>query len=235
MNEANHTNNRWGCEDCSAELAELALGVLTGRERARALAHVERCPHCAEELEQLSRAADTVLQAAPDMEPPMGFEVRLFERMGVTNVPRLEDRRRRAPRWVPVGVAAAAAAVAALGVGLGMALTSPSAPTTSVAQPNAHGTVESARLVHDGRTVGNVVYSDGAKPWMSMMLADTGVKGQFTCLVITDDGSRHVVGTITAHDGYGAWYAPLRVNPDDLRSAEVTSPSGAVIATATLS
>ena len=37
-----------------------------------------------------------------------------------------------------------------------------------------------------------------------------------------------------ADKGYGAWIAPLPVNPDDLRAAEVVSPSGTVIATATL-
>jgi anti-sigma-K factor RskA len=229
MNEDNHT---WGCEECSAELPELALGVLTGRDRARALAHVENCPHCADDLEQLSRAADTVLHAAPDAEPPVGFEVRLFERMGVADVPRPERRRRRAPRWVPTGIAAAAAAVAALGVGLGLTLTS--SPTSPVAQAHASGTVESANLVQDGRTVGHVVYFDGAKPWMSMMLADAGVQGQLNCVVVSDDGTAHFVGTLVAHDGYGAWYAPLHVNPDDLRSAKVVSPSGAVIARATL-
>jgi len=98
-----------GCEEYGDELAELALGVLTGRERARVLWHVESCPRCAEELEILARAADSVVQAAPEMEPPLGFEVRLFERMGLTDVaPR--RRRLRPSRWVPavVGVAAAA-------------------------------------------------------------------------------------------------------------------------------
>ena len=42
-----------GCEEYGDELAELALGVLTGRERARVLSHVESCPRCAEELEIL--------------------------------------------------------------------------------------------------------------------------------------------------------------------------------------
>ena len=37
-----------------------------------------------------------------------------------------------------------------------------------------------------------------------------------------------------AHDGYGAWGAPLHVDPADVRTAEVVSPSGTVIATATL-
>ncbi|HEY6427409.1 MAG TPA: hypothetical protein VIX84_09260 [Acidimicrobiales bacterium] len=229
MSEDTHT---WGCEECSAELAELALGVLTGRERARALAHVDECPRCAEELEQLSRAADSMLLAAPDAEPPMGFETRLFERMGVSDVPRLDDRR-RAPRWVPVGVPAAAAAVAALGVGLGMTLTSSPAPAP-VAQGHAHGTIESDNLVQDGRTVGRVVYFDGAKPWMSMMLADAGVQGQVNCVVVGKNGVTHMVGTLVAHNGYGAWYAPLHVNPSDLRTAQVVTPSGTVIASASL-
>jgi hypothetical protein len=230
MSEETHT---WGCEECSTELAELALGVLTGRERARALAHVDSCPRCAEELEQLSRAADTMLQAAPDAEPPMGFEVRLFERMGVSDSPRRERRHRWSPRWVPAGVAAAAAAVAALGVGLGVTLTS-SSPPVSVAQGHARGTVESANLVHDRRTVGHVVYFNGPKPWMSMMLADAGVQGQVNCVVVSKDGVTHTVGTFTAHAGYGAWFAPLHVNPDDLRTAKVVSPSGTVLATAWL-
>jgi hypothetical protein len=37
-----------------------------------------------------------------------------------------------------------------------------------------------------------------------------------------------------ANKGYGAWAAPLSVKPQDVRSAEVVSPSGTVIATAAL-
>ena len=100
------------CRRHAGELPELALGVLTGRERAEALSHVESCPRCADELEQLSRAADTVVQAAPDVEPPVGFEVRLFERMGVTAEPSRPRRLRkiRPAYWVPATIAAAAAA-----------------------------------------------------------------------------------------------------------------------------
>jgi hypothetical protein len=232
MSEDNHT---WGCEEHSAELAELALGVLTGRERARALAHVENCPHCADELEQLSRAADTVLQAAPDAEPPMGFEVRLFDRMGVTNLSHREHRRRWAPRWVHAGVTAMAAAVVALGIGLGVTLTSSPVPAPVAQAHSGHATLESANLVYDGRTVGHVVYMGGAKPWMSMMLADAGVQGPVHCVVVTHDGQTHVVGTFYAQHGNGAWYAPLHFNPSDLRSAQAVSGNGTVIATATLS
>ena len=213
------------------ELAELALGVLTGRERARVLSHVESCPRCAEELEILSRAADTVVQAAPEMEPPLGFEVRLFERMGVTDVPP-RRRRLRPSRWVPAVVGVAAAAAGAR-----------SGPEPDVVVPDADGDRAAARqshqvvtaaLVENGETVGHVMTVGGAKPWMSMMLADSSARGTVNCVVVTDDGVTHDVGTFVADKGYGAWIAPLPVDPADVRTAEVVSPSGTVIATATL-
>ena len=218
-----------GCERYSSELAELALGVLTGRERVEALSHVESCPPCAEELEQLSRVADTVVQVAPESEPPVGFEVRLFERMGVTDVPRRRRRRIRPAYWVPAVVAAAAAALA---LGLGLTLTSSPAPTTSALAHQSK--VISADLVENGASVGHVAAFGGKEPWMSMMLADSTARGTVNCVVVTDDGVVHRVGTFVAQKGYGAWISPLHVKPADIRTAEVVSPSGTVIATATL-
>ena len=219
-----------GCEEYGAELAELALGVLTGRDRARVLSHVESCPRCAEELEILSRTADSVVQAAPEMEPPLGFEVRLFERMGLTDVaPR--RRRFRPSRWVPAVVGVAAAALA---LGLGLGLTSSSPTPTVTAQPHGTHRVVTAALVEHGATVGHVMVVGGAKPWISMMLDDSSAHGTVNCVVVTDDGLTHHVGTFAADKGYGAWIAPLPVNPAEVRAAEVVSPSGTVIATATL-
>jgi hypothetical protein len=217
-----------GCEDYARDLSELALGVLTGRERVRALSHVESCPRCAEELEQLSDTADAVLQVAPEVEPPLGFEVRLFERMGVTDVSR---RTRRVPRWVPAALAAAAAVVA-LALGLSLALSSPNPPSKNAAGPARHVSV--ATLLENGMSVGRVVTHAGADPWMSMMLADSSARGRVDCVVVTKEGVTHWVGWFTAKNGYGAWLAPLHVDPKDLRTAQVVSPSGTVIAAATL-
>jgi hypothetical protein len=214
-----------GCEGYSEDLAELALGVLTGRDRARVLSHVESCPRCAEELEQLARVADTIVQVAPESEPPLGFEVRLFERMGVADVRR---RRFRRSHWIPVSVAAAAAALA-LGLGLGLS----SSPAPSATAQGHHRSV-SGDLVENGRLVGHVAAFGGSKPWMSMTLADSSARGTVNCVVVTDQGVTDRVGTFVARQGYGAWSAPLSVNPGDLRTAEVVSPSGTVIATAAL-
>ena len=229
--------NDAGCADFSDDLAELALGALTGRDRARALAHVDDCPRCAEELEQLSRVADAVLQTAPEVEPPVGFESRLFERMGVAesaprrrlrSLPSLGSHRPR--QWV-VAAVAAAAAFAALGFGLSTATAPPATQANG-----AHGSqnVVSGNFVQDGHTVGHVVLAGGARPWMSMMLEDSSAQGVVNCVVVTHDGVTHEVGSFVAHAGYGAWVAPLHLDPKNVWKAEVVTPDGAVIASATL-
>ncbi len=164
------------------------------------------------------------------MEPPLGFEVRLFEKMGVTDVRRRQRHRRLRPsRWTTAVVGVAAAALA---LGLGLSLTSSSTPTVTA---QAHGQqVTTADLMENGESVGHVVIVGGDKPWMSMMLADSTVHGTVNCVVVTDDGVTHPVGTFVAHEGYGEWNAPLHVDPAHVRTAEVVSPSGTVIATATL-
>jgi anti-sigma factor RsiW len=231
------------CDDYQEGLAELALGVLTGRDRAATLAHVDSCDHCAEELEQLSRTADAVVYVAPEEEPPVGFEVRLFSRMGLAENASEPpaSRRRGASRWGASRgrwALTAAAAVVALVAGLtiGWATGSPgNHPAQGVAgrHPSA-AVVATADLVERGRSVGRVVTYGGPRPWMVVTLADSSIDGRVSCSVVTADGVVHKVGAFTASDGYGAWDAPLPVAPREVRSAQVVSANGTVIATATL-
>jgi hypothetical protein len=92
-----------------------------------------------------------------------------------------------------------------------------------------------APLVENGETVGHVVTHGGNQPWMSIMLADSSARGKVNCDVVTDDGVRLQVGTFVAREGYGAWIAPLHVDPARVHTAQVVSPAGTVIATARLS
>jgi hypothetical protein len=73
--------NEPGCAGFADMHAELALGVLTGRERAEALAHLERCAACQENVRQLTMKAEQLLQLLPAVEPPPGFETRVTERL----------------------------------------------------------------------------------------------------------------------------------------------------------
>jgi hypothetical protein len=64
--------------------AEVALGVLTGRERAMAVAHLEECETCREDVRQLMATSDQLLELLPPAEPPAGFETRVLERLGLS-------------------------------------------------------------------------------------------------------------------------------------------------------
>jgi anti-sigma-K factor RskA len=94
------------CDEFAEVAAELALGVLTGRERARALAHLDGCESCREQVRELTMAGDELLALLPSAEPPAGFESRVLERIGLavpgqsSDAPVLTDERakRRADR-----------------------------------------------------------------------------------------------------------------------------------------
>lgn len=68
--------------DCAAlaEVApELVLEVLTGRERAAALAHLETCSPCRRLVSTMAADADVLLLLAPPAKPPLGFDDRVVE------------------------------------------------------------------------------------------------------------------------------------------------------------
>src|SRR5215469_2616305 len=74
--------NEMTCAELANVAAELALGVLTGRERAEAVAHLDRCEDCREDVRQLMATGEGLLALLPEREPPVGFEMRVLDRMG---------------------------------------------------------------------------------------------------------------------------------------------------------
>jgi hypothetical protein len=76
MNPQETTHERF-----EADLAELAAGVLDKREEAALLDHLASCPSCATEFEQLASAAKSLLLLVLEIEPPDGFESRLWDRI----------------------------------------------------------------------------------------------------------------------------------------------------------
>jgi hypothetical protein len=76
--------NEMDCREFSDIAAELALGVLTGRERAQALAHLDHCASCREEVRQLTATGEGLLGLLPSVQPPAGFEARVMDRLGLS-------------------------------------------------------------------------------------------------------------------------------------------------------
>jgi anti-sigma-K factor RskA len=159
-------DDRPGCAQVREIAPDVALGLLTGEERAEALAHLEGCEACRAEVASLAVAADEVLLAAPEATPPAGFDTRVLaalatqreaaEREGTASVPARRHRRRRRA-WV----GAAAAAVLALVVGLAAIVGSDDPPSPSTPEPSAVATV--AMRGNQGRVVGEATMT-GSRP-----------------------------------------------------------------------
>jgi len=67
-----------------AEVAdELALGALTGRERARALVHLDTCGACRELIRRRLAVAEGLPGLLPARDPPPGFEAAVMARVGL--------------------------------------------------------------------------------------------------------------------------------------------------------
>jgi hypothetical protein len=215
------------CELFQDELAELALGILSGRSRSDVLDHVESCPRCTAELERLSIVADTLLQLTPEIEPPLGFELRLAERLQEGATAHRPKRSRRV-----AALSAAAVATIVLGFGLGT-LAGPRSGNTQGQSATANLTA--ANLTSHGQVVGAVMISAGSPAWMFMTIDAGAWSGKVTCEVTIAGGKVERIGVFKLSGGYGAWAAPLTSSVGKVRSAQLIAPNGAVLASARLS
>ena len=228
--------NSMSCAEFYDSAAELALGVLTGRERAEALAHLDHCEACREHVRQLTMTGEQMLGLLPTAEPPAGFETRVMDRLGLT-VPApqpLRHRRRRRPAWghgfSPRRVLAAAAVVvgllaAALG---GWGLHALTAPTASA-------TLTSATLVaaRDHDQVGQVFVFNGQPRWMYMSVDLEAGNDTVICQLVGADGHITTVGSFRLADGYGSWGSPAWTDDGSPVGARLVTANGTVLATAT--
>jgi len=218
------------CERYGGDLAELALGILTGRDRALALAHVEGCPACQGEVEQLSLAADSMLEAVPGVEPPLGFETRLMDGLRAGRTGRARLRPGRHLRLSPL-VVGCLLFVAAVGVGTGAGwlargATKQPTPVANGFGTEAGGRFETASLLAGGRELGSVTVYSGKKSWLFMSLYDGSWSGKATCLVRLADGTSIALGTFWLDGGYGAWGVSLPSGTGRIRSASVVTDGG---------
>src|SRR5580704_10650410 len=77
MNDSEVTSH----ERFIADLAELATGLLDGREEPALLNHLVDCPNCMAEFEELVSAARSLLLLVLEIDPPVGFETRFWDRV----------------------------------------------------------------------------------------------------------------------------------------------------------
>jgi hypothetical protein len=232
------------CAAVTDDLAELALGTLTGRERVVALSHLESCARCSAEVEELSAAADQLLQLAPSAEPPVGFEAGVFERLGLQDThrrwrPSFNGRRWswRPYTWRPRVAAAIAACALVLVFGLGALVghVTGGGESYRTSGGGPHSAITEAALVSNGHSVGRVMVYAGNPTWLFMIMNDSNWEGTLRCEVVIDQGPTVALGRFWLSDGKGAWAASVPEPAGRLSQARVVNDKGQVLAVANLS
>jgi len=174
------------CEEIRALAPELALGVVEGEERGRALEHLAACPECRAEVEMLSDVADELALVAPHREPPVGFESRVLERV----LPEPPPRRRR---WrLGLVLAPAAAALASVAITLGIVWNDVQRGRSYEGTlEKANGKQFEAYSLYGGESFAGTVFSyQGAPNWLLITVDQAHRADVSSAQLVMDDGSQ---------------------------------------------
>jgi Putative zinc-finger len=200
------------CEGLRDAIAELALGIASGEERARVLEHAAGCPRCRRRLSELSLLSDELLHLAPEHEPPAGFELRVLQRLG--RPPKRRWRGRRAAVLAAVGAALVAGFGAATGVMIATHDERQLGRELRAVLTRAHGQYLAVSDLRDGagRTQGLVFHYGGEWSWIFVTLQRPLPTGRYVATLVTRTGtttelgrfdldrSDHTLGAITRLD-----------------------------------
>jgi hypothetical protein len=210
------------CEETRELVAELALGIADGEERARALEHVADCADCRRELERDSAIADGLLTLAPEEEPPLGFELRVLR----TIEPPPARRRRVLPRLAFVGAVAAAVAITAAALLAGFRDDRRLAEHYRATLAQAHGSYFGARRLEDaaGRPGGVLFAYDGSPSWILVTVDPLYRSAVERAELVTRTGRRIPLASFEL--ARGAWGGALPVGLDDVAAVHLVGKDG---------
>jgi predicted anti-sigma-YlaC factor YlaD len=204
------------CAQLHEVAPELALGVLVGAERGKALAHLAGCAECRHLVDELSEAADSLLLLAAEAEPPLGFESRVLARLAA------DQPRRRSWRWIATVAAAIVLAAAATGVVV---------HRYDGRSDDLHLRTAALRA-KTGQETGDVYVMAGRPAWVFMSVASPTAGQSYLCEL--DFGDGHVIraGQFTVPDHKGWWGTRVADGVDELRSVRLLASDGTTIASA---
>jgi hypothetical protein len=214
------------CVEIEALAAEVALGSLSGPDRASALAHLARCPGCRRLVDDLSRAADPVLLLAPDMEPSIGFESRVLaattgpqspEAVVPAPRPRLGPRPRAAVRAVALAAAALVAAAAGMMAGSHLSGGGDVIRTAVAVSPSGNATCRA--FAYGERQAWVFVTFEGPREWTADYTVEITTEG---------GGSPLATGQLRLQDGGGTLGTVVDVPASRLKAVRVLDSSGAL-------
>jgi Putative zinc-finger len=212
-------------------LAEVALGVADGEERARLLEHVDECADCRRELERHSAVADGLLTLAPEEEPPPGFE------LGVLNAIHPPVARRRSILRPLAFVATVAAAVAITATALLVSSREDRrlADSYRATLQQANGKYFRAVPLADaaGRRAGVLFAYRGAPSWILVTVAPQHRGSVEQAELIGRDGRVLPLASFRLSDG--AWGGSIPVDLREVAAVHLLGGDGRAILVAALS
>jgi hypothetical protein len=252
-NEADMSGAEMDCAGLAGVAAELALGVLTGRERAQAIAHLDWCNTCREDVRHLMATSEGLLTLLPAAEPPAGFETRVLDRLGLPAAAGREEAHtarsrhawpRRSPNAIQRApsargvrgarrlVASAAVALAVIGAGVagwGVGTATESRPSSSALR---QAPLTSATLLTASRqNVGQVFIYQGSQGQDGQ---DQGGRQWMYMSVDLPSGTGTVTCQVVAADGRATTVGSFRLSGGSGAWASALSGSGGTVDTARL-
>lgn len=193
------------------DVVGLVLAQIGGSERAEVAAHVLACAECRGEYDELAATMSDLLPGVPAVQPPLGFDQRTLERLGVAT----PSPRRTVPRWR--WLATAAAIVIVLVGGAVVAVRS-----AGEDRPVAIGAVRPLELADGLSRVGTVSIAPGDVDRATVMVvaivaAPEGVS--YRCRTLLTDGT--VIESDAWPPGNGAWIVSVPRPASEIDAVEL--------------
>ncbi len=198
------------CAELDDVAEDLALGTMSGPQRAQAIAHLDSCARCRGIIDGLTATGDSVLLLAPEEPPPLGFEARVANAMRPAAIEPQPVR----SRWRRLATVGMVAAALLLGVVAGRVLTSAEgSPGVKVALATAEG----------GRATCRAFAIPGSPAQLIVTIDEPGEAGA-DYVVETMSGGRgatQTVGTLRLVDGHGVLSTSVAGSADGIESVRV--------------
>jgi hypothetical protein len=224
------------CAQCHELASELALGVLGGRERADAIAHLSRCPRCQYRVAALATTAARLVELVPETDAPPGFDQRV-----IAAITPPAPGPSLARRGLPVAALALTGALLAGGGWVfGQLLpVQPAGLPVRSAQVQPVADVMVSPLIAGDREIGEAYVYPNAPSWFVVSITDdptgsgsSSASTRVTCELVRQDGSTVTLGTFPLQHGHADWAARTPIDSSSVDGAKLTTDTGVTLASA---
>ena len=197
----------------------MALGIASGDERARVLAHAASCAECRALVREYAALGDELLLAAPEKEPSAGFESRVIHRLGGFDRPRL---RRRPLRLALGGIAVAAITAAAMLITFNDERRDASHYRDTLAAVGGSYFDSAGLREPGGELAGKVVGYDGSPSWLLVSVDPAYRSKTYRCELVTRSGRRIRLRAFKLDEASGTWGQAIPVSLREVAEVRVS-------------